>query len=51
MMRFYSTANTRINSDQSAFGEFLYGNMPSAKEDTPEGNLQRYADSYRYTLT
>jgi hypothetical protein len=51
MMRFYSTANTKVGNDQGAFGAFLYGNMPSAKEDTPEGNLQRYADSYRYTLT
>ena len=51
MMRFYSTANTRINSDQGAFGEFLYGNMPSAKEDTPEGNLQRYKNNWRYTIT
>jgi len=47
---FFSTANTRVNSDQSAFGNFLYGNMPSAKESTPEGNLQREKDSYRYTL-
>jgi hypothetical protein len=51
MMRFYSTANTRIDSDQGAFANWLYSNMPSAKEDTPEGNLQRYADSYRYILT
>jgi hypothetical protein len=47
---FFSTANTRVNSDQGAFGKFLYGNMPSAKESTPEGNLQREKDNYRYTL-
>ena len=47
---FFSTANTRVNSDQSAFGQFLYGNMPSAKESTPEGNIQREKDNYRYTL-
>jgi hypothetical protein len=47
---FFSTANTRVNSDQTAFGNYLYGNMPSAKESTPEGNLQREKDSYRYTL-
>jgi hypothetical protein len=47
---FFSTANTRVNSDQSAFGNFLYGDMPSAKESTPEGNMQRVKDSYRYTL-
>jgi len=48
---FYSNSNTRIEpGDQSSFGKFLYGNMPSAKESTPDGNMQRYADSYRYTL-
>jgi len=48
---FYSTANTRIEpGDQSSLGKYLYGNMPSAKESTPEGNMQRYADAYRYTL-
>jgi len=47
---FYSTPNTRIPNDQGAFGEFLYGNMPSAKESTPEGNLQREKDNYRYIL-
>ena len=48
---FYSTANTRVEpGDQSSFGNYLYGNMPSAKESTPEGNMQRYADAYRYTL-
>ena len=47
---FFSTPNTKIPNDQKAFGEFLYGNMPSAKESTPEGNLQRIADNYRYQL-
>ena len=47
---FFSTANTRVNSDQSAFGKFLYGDMPSAKESNADGNLQREKDSYRYTL-
>jgi hypothetical protein len=48
---FYSTANTHVEpGDQGAFGQYLYGFMPSAKESTPEGNMQRYADSYRYTL-
>ena len=51
MQRFYSTANSRVTNDQGSFGAYLYGNMPSAKEDTPEGNIQRYADAYRYTLT
>lgn len=47
---FYSTANTRVTNDALSFGQYLYGDMPSAKESTPEGNLQRYKDSYRYTL-
>jgi len=47
---FFSTANTRVNSDQSAFAKFLYGDMPSAKESTAEGNLQREKDSFRYNL-
>ena len=47
---FFSTANTRVTNDQGAYGQFLYGTMPSAKESTPEGNMQRYADNYRYTL-
>ena len=47
---FFSTANTRVNSDQSAFGKFLYGDMPSAKESNAAGNLQREKDSFRYTL-
>lgn len=47
---FFSTPNTRVTNDQGAYAEFLYGNMPSAKESTPEGNMQRIADNYRYTL-
>jgi hypothetical protein len=48
---FYSTANTRVQpGDQSSFGKYLYGTMFSAKESTPEGNMQRIADNYRYTL-
>lgn len=47
---FNSTPNTRVANDSLAYGNFLYGSMPSAKESTPEGNMQRYADAYRYTL-
>jgi hypothetical protein len=50
MQRFYSTANTRIDSDQNAFASYLYGSMYSAKEDTPEGAMMRVKDNYRYTL-
>jgi hypothetical protein len=44
---FNSTPNTRVASDQGAFGKFLYGNMPSAKEGNAFALLQ---DNYRYTL-
>ena len=47
---FFSTPNTRVTNDALSFGNFLYGNMPSAKESTPDGNMQRYKDAYRYTL-
>jgi hypothetical protein len=49
---FYSTANTRVEpGDQGALGKFLYSDLKySAKESTPEGNMTRYADAYRYTL-
>jgi len=47
---FYSTANTRVSNDQTAFGEYLYGNMPSSKESNAGGAMQRVKDSYRYTL-
>lgn len=47
---FYSTPNTRVANDSGAFSQYLYGYMPSAKEDTPDGNIQRYKDAYRYTL-
>ena len=50
MMRFYSTANTRVTNDQGAYADYLYGNMPSGKEDTPEGAMMRVKDNYRYIL-
>lgn len=50
MMRFYSTANSRVTNDQGAFSEYLYGGMYSAKESTPEGATMRVKDSYRYIL-
>ena len=48
--RFYSTANTRVANDQGAYAQWLYGNMPSAKEDNIEGNIQRVKDNYRHIL-
>ena len=47
---FYSTANTRVTNDQGAFGEFLYGYMPSSKESNVDAAMERVKDSYRYTL-
>jgi hypothetical protein len=50
MQRFYSTPNTRVDNDQGAFGEWLYGNMPSAKSSGPDGSLARVQDNQRYIL-
>ena len=50
MQRFYSTANTRVDSDQGAYGKWLYGNMPSGKDSGPEGAFARVQDNYRYIL-
>jgi len=50
MMRFYSTANSRVTSDQNSFAKWLYGNMPSSKESDPSSAMQRVKDSYRYIL-
>uniref|UniRef100_A0A6C0IT57 Minor capsid protein P9 transmembrane helices domain-containing protein n=1 Tax=viral metagenome TaxID=1070528 RepID=A0A6C0IT57_9ZZZZ len=50
MQRFYSTPNTRVDNDQGAFGEWLYGNMPSSKSSESDGAYQRVADAYRYIL-
>jgi hypothetical protein len=47
---FFSTANTRIENDQSAYAQFLYNDMKySGKESTPEGALTRIKDNFRYT--
>ena len=50
MMRFYSTANTRVDSDQGAFANWLYSEMPSGKSSGPDGAFARVQDNYRYTL-
>jgi hypothetical protein len=47
---FYSTANTRVDNDQGAYAEFLYGNMPSSKESNVNGALMRTKNNSRYTL-
>ena len=49
MMRFYSTANSRVANDQNAYAMYLFGNMPSGKSSGPDGAYQRVADNYRYT--
>jgi hypothetical protein len=48
--QFFSTANTRVTNDANAFGNYLYGNMPSAKESGPDSAFARVQDNYRYTL-
>jgi hypothetical protein len=49
--QFFSTPNTRIENDQSAFAQYLYNDLKySGKESTPEGALARIQDNYRYTL-
>jgi hypothetical protein len=49
--QFFSTANTRVENDQSAYAQFLYNDLKySGKESTPEGALTRIKDNYRYTL-
>jgi hypothetical protein len=45
MQRFYTTASTTIPNDQGAFGDYLYGDMPSCKEGDP---LQCLKNNYRY---
>ena len=50
MQRFYSTANSRVTNDQGAYGQWLYGNMPSGKDSGPEGAFARVQDNYRYIL-
>lgn len=47
MRNFYSMPNTRVTNDQGAYGQFLYGNMPSAKEGDPFALVQ---DNARYIL-
>lgn len=48
MMRFYSTANTRVENDQGAYSQYLYGGMYSSKEDTPEGAMMRVKNNIQY---
>jgi len=48
---FFSTANTRVENDQSAYAQFLYNDLKySGKLSTPEGAIARVQDNYRYTL-
>ena len=47
MWNFYSMPNTRVASDQGAYGQYLYGNMPSAKEGNAFALVQ---DNLRYIL-
>ena len=48
MMRFYSTANSKVANDQGAFQNYLFGAMYSSKEDTPEGALMRQKNNWQW---
>jgi hypothetical protein len=48
LMRFYSTANSRVENDQGSYGQWLYGNMPSSKSSGPDGAFARVADSWQW---
>jgi hypothetical protein len=46
---FYSTANTRVTNDQSAYAQYLYNDMKySGKLSTPEGALARVQDNWQW---
>jgi len=47
MWNFYPTANTRVTNDQGAYANYLYGNMPSARDGDPFALVQ---DNQRYIL-
>jgi len=47
MIPFYSMPNTRIPNDQTAFADFLYGNMPSCRDGSAFACVQ---DNERYLL-
>ena len=47
---FFSTANTQVMADQSAFSQFLYGDMISAKELNADGAIARTQDNARHRL-
>ena len=47
MWNYYSTPNTKIPNDQGAFANWLYGNMPSARDGDAQALLQ---DNIRYNL-
>jgi len=44
---YYSNPNTKVCNDQGAFANFLYGNMPSARDGNAFALIQ---DNPRYTL-
>ncbi len=48
LARFYATPNTRVENDQGAFANYLYGGMYSSKEDTPEGAMMRVKNNGRH---
>lgn len=47
MWNYYTTPNTKIPNDQGAFANWLYGDMPSARDGDAQALLQ---DNIRYNL-
>lgn len=47
MWNFYSMPNTKVASDQGAYAQYLYGNMPSCKDGSSFACVQ---DNLRYIL-
>jgi hypothetical protein len=48
MMRFYSTANSRVENDQGAYSKYLYGALYSGKEDSVEGAMMRVKNNWQW---
>lgn len=48
MRQFYTMPNSRVSNDQAAFAKFLYGDMPSSKEQTMDGARMRILNSQRF---
>jgi hypothetical protein len=48
LMRFYSTANSRVENDAHSFKNYLYGEMHSSKEDGVDGAMMRVKNNWQW---